>query len=191
MTDLMCPARLTCLHPGTSGPAGALVAELRAARVVRVYAGPAVSAEAVALSGALGVAHEVLAGLDGCGAAPLDAWLLGGDLELPAGDGETGDAVLTRLAGALAGIADQHRGQAVAVLSSAGPLTLALAALCTGLSPATAHARPLPPWTAVHVEYDSAGWHHLAGWPTVARAEPAGTSVPTDRSGTSVSRWGA
>jgi hypothetical protein len=230
MTDLMCPARLACLHPGTGDPSGApaegpsgapvvnpadrpwgaLVAELRAARVVRVYAGPAVATEAVALAEALGVGHEVLAGLDGCGEAPLDAWLLDGELELPAGDGETGDAVLGRVAAALAGIADQHRGQAVAVISPAGPLALALAALCTGLSPATAHGHPLAPWTAVHIEYDSAGWHHLAGWPTVPPApEPAGTSVPaaseaagtsgptapgpagTSASTASVSRWGA
>jgi hypothetical protein len=168
MTDLMCPARLTCLHPGASDPSGGLVAELRAARVIRVYAGPVVAAEGAALAGALGVAHEVLPALDGCGAAPLDAWLLDGDLDQQAGDGETGDAVLARIAGALATIADQHRGQAAAVLSTAGPLTLALPALCTGLSPATAHAHPLPPWTTVHIEYDSDGWHHLKGWPAAS-----------------------
>lgn len=168
MTDLMCPARLACLHPDPTDPPGELVAELRAARVVRVYAGPVVAAAGAVLAGALGVAHEILPELDGCGPAPLDAWLLHGDLDRRAGGGETGDAVLARIAGALAAVADQHRGQAVAALSTAGPLTLALPALCTGLSPATAHAHPLPPWTTVHIEYDSDGWHHLKGWPTVS-----------------------
>lgn len=164
----MCPARLGCLRPGVTGPSGTLVTELRAARVIRVYAGPVVAAEGAALAEALEVAHEVLPELDGCGAAPLDAWLLEGDLDRSAGNGESGDAVLARIAGALATIADQHRGQAVAVLSTAGPLTLALPALCTGLSPATARAHPLPPWTTVHIEYDLDGWHHLEGWPGAA-----------------------
>src|SRR5262249_46569437 len=102
------------------------------------------------------------------GTAPLDAWLLEGDLDQPAGDGETGDAVLARVAGALATIADQHRGQAVAVVSTAGPLTLALPALCTGLSPLVARTHPLPPGPTVHIEFDSEGWPPLKGWPAAA-----------------------
>jgi hypothetical protein len=188
VTDLMCPARLACLHPtsppppahGAPGPDAAggvppagLVAVLREARVVRVYAAPGLAAPAAALAGAVGTGHELLAGLDGCGDAPLRRWLLDGDLDVPAGGGESGRDVLARVAAALAGIADQHRGQAAAVLCPAAPLTLGLAALASGLSPATAWARPLPPWTPVHLEYDDDGWHHLGGWPAAGPARHA------------------
>lgn len=166
MTDLMCPARLACLCPEPGMPPAGVVSELRTARVVRVYAGPVFAPEARALAEALGVGYELLPALDGCGDVPLDAWLLRGDLDRPAGNGESGHAVFDRLAGVQAGLADRHRGQAVAVLSETGPVTLALAALCSGVSPATAHAHPLPLWTVAHIEYDSGGWHHVVGgWP--------------------------
>jgi hypothetical protein len=180
VTDLMCPARLACLHPTAVGgaPPPALVAALRAAQVVRVYAGPGLATPAAALAGTLGTGHELLTGLDGCGDAPLRRWLLDGDLDVPAGDGEPGGDVLARFAAALALVADQHRGQAAAVLCPAAPLTLGLSALASGLSPATAQAHPLPPWTPVHLEYDSAGWHHLGGWPA---AGPAHRATADDR----------
>lgn len=148
----MCPARLACL-------AGGDAAELAAYRPVRVYRGPG----APSLTGAVDAPVEDVAGLADPGAAPRETWLLDGDLDVPAGGGESGRQVLERYAAALAEIAERHRGQTVAVLAAG--LDLPLASLCAGLPPSRVYASPLAPGRVVLVEYDADGWRYLSGWP--------------------------
>lgn len=95
MSDLQCPARVV-LVPGAGEdgkPAAGVLEALRAARVVRVYAGPTGLAAGVRLAEALEVPVELRVGL--VGVAP--------DAPVPP---------------ALDDLADRHLGEAIAVLAS-------------------------------------------------------------------------
>ncbi|MGA8117572.1 MAG: histidine phosphatase family protein [Actinocatenispora sp.] len=158
MADLMCPTRLVCLRHGGTLPA------LAGLQVGRVYSAPESLPEAERLAGDLGVDAEVRPALAEVADAPLRSWLLDAELETPAADGRTGRYLLDRVGSTLTEIAERHRGQTVAVVAGAAPLSLALAALCRGLAPAVVCRHPLTPGRAVITEYDADGWRYLSGW---------------------------
>lgn len=96
-------------------------------------------------------------------AAVLRAWVVNEDLDERVGDGETGYAVVTRIAEAFETIATAHRdGGAVAVVGHVASLTAGLSALC-GLGSAVWGA-PLPHAVPFRVLLDDRTWRCVT-WP--------------------------
>lgn len=95
----------------------------------------------------------------------LRSWLLDADLDARIPGGESGAEVLDRFGKSIQQIADRHRGETVAVISHVGTLSLGLATLCAGLSPATVWGRPLGHCVPIQVSYDGEIWRYLSGWP--------------------------
>lgn len=162
MSDLRCPATVVFAARGAPPALGAQ-------RITRIYAAPEAEAEARKLAGDLDVGHTVRDGLTEPPAPPLARWLLDAHLDATAADGRTGTQVLARFAETVEDIADDHRGQAVAVLAGAAVLGLGLGALCAGLAPRHVCTHPLAPGMAVTAEYDADGWRCPAGWPTAGQ----------------------
>ncbi|MGP3932364.1 histidine phosphatase family protein [Nonomuraea sp. KM88] len=92
----------------------------------------------------------------------LRSWIVDGDLDAAAGDGEDGHAVTARTVAALTSIAAGHPGGTVAVVGHVASLTAGLNALC-GLG-ARVWGAPLPHAVPFLVEWDGRSWRCEA-WP--------------------------
>ena len=90
-------------------------------------------------------------------AATFAAWL-DGDLTARIPGAESGTEVVERYESVLDEIADQHRGEAVLVISHGGVMCLALSALARNLTPSHSRDVPLPNCGVVAVEADADGW---------------------------------
>ena len=90
-------------------------------------------------------------------AATFAAWL-DGDLTARIPGAESGTEVVERYGAVLDEIADQHRGEAVLVISHGGVMSLALSALARNLTPSHSRDIPLPNCGVVAVEVDADGW---------------------------------
>ena len=90
-------------------------------------------------------------------AATFAAWL-DGDLTARIPGAESGTEVVERYEAVLDEIADQHRGEAVLVISHGGVMCLALSALARNLTPSHSRDVPLPNCGVVAVEADADGW---------------------------------
>ncbi|MFC1408446.1 histidine phosphatase family protein [Streptacidiphilus sp. N1-12] len=78
------------------------------------------------------------------------------------GDGKTGYEVTARMAKAFQAIADQHRGETVAVVGHVAGLTVAIGRLCA--LGAAVWGTPLPHAQPFLIEWDGSAWH-CPSWP--------------------------
>ncbi|MFC8350808.1 histidine phosphatase family protein [Streptomyces sp. NPDC057280] len=92
----------------------------------------------------------------------LRSWVVNNDLTQQVGDGETGFAVTARMGKAFQTIAEQHRGETVAVIGHVASLTVALGQLCT--LGAAVWGTPLPHAQPFLIEWDGSTWH-CPSWP--------------------------
>lgn len=90
-------------------------------------------------------------------AATFAAWL-DGDLTARIPGAESGAEVVERYEAVLDEIADQHRGEAVLVISHGGVMCVALSALARNLAPSHSRDLPLPTCGIVAMEVDADGW---------------------------------
>ncbi|WP_433238445.1 histidine phosphatase family protein [Actinomadura nitritigenes] len=96
-------------------------------------------------------------------AAVLRSWVVDGNLDARVGDGETGCAVVARIAEAFETIAGAHRGGgSVAVVGHVASLTAGVSVLC-GLGSAV-WGSPLPHAVPFRVLLDARGWRCVT-WP--------------------------
>ena len=161
MSDLQCPARVfVARHAETSYDGGERLtaAGERQARVL----GERLGGERVAEVHASAMPRAVAT-------ARIVAAALGVRLELHEALVEVGvegeDAVVARVAGALAAIADRSRGEAVLVVGHQASLGLALARMLPGVP-----GIGLDPGEALALEHDAGGWALVrAGTDTSAR----------------------
>lgn len=108
-------------------------------------------------------------------AAVLHTWVVNGDLDERVGGGETGYAVVARIAEAFETIAAAHRdGGAVAVVGHVASLTAGLSVLC-GLGSAL-WGTPLPHAVPFRVLLDGRAWRCVT-WPG-ALPETSPTALP-------------
>jgi probable phosphoglycerate mutase len=91
----------------------------------------------------------------------FDAWLEG-DRDARIGGGERIDAFVGRVTDVLEEVADQHRGEAVLVVSHGGAIMAAVTPLA-GLAPERARGLTLPNCAAVELEADGKDWR-LVSW---------------------------
>ncbi|TDE60007.1 histidine phosphatase family protein [Nonomuraea mesophila] len=108
------------------------------------------------LEGAAGAAARLLV------LETLRSWIVDGDLDAAAGDGEDGHAVTARTVAALTSIAAAHPGATVAVVGHVASLTTGLNALC-GLR-GRVWGAPLPHAVPFAVEWDGRSWR-CETWP--------------------------
>jgi alpha-ribazole phosphatase/probable phosphoglycerate mutase len=92
----------------------------------------------------------------------LRSWVVDNDLTQQVADGETGFAVTARMGNVFQVIAEQHRGETVAVVGHVASLTVALGQLCT--LGAAVWGTPLPHAQPFLVEWDGTTWH-CPSWP--------------------------
>lgn len=92
----------------------------------------------------------------------LRSWVVDNDLTQQVADGETGFAVTVRMGRVFQAIAEQHRGQTVAVIGHVASLTVALGQLCA--LGAAVWGTPLPHAQPFLVEWDGSTWH-CPSWP--------------------------
>jgi len=90
-------------------------------------------------------------------AATFAAWL-DGDLTARIPGAESGTEVVERYEVVLDEIADQHRGEAVLVISHGGVMCTALSALARNLALSHSRDLPLPNCGVVAMEVDADGW---------------------------------
>jgi probable phosphoglycerate mutase len=90
-------------------------------------------------------------------AETFSAWL-DGDLTARIPGAESGAEVVERYEAVLDEIADQHRGEAVLVISHGGVMCTALSALARNLALSHSRGLPLPNCGVVAVEADADGW---------------------------------
>ncbi|MBB5777283.1 histidine phosphatase family protein [Nonomuraea jabiensis] len=159
--------------------------------VIRIYASTAVRARQTAgiIARALGVREVValeelvefgIGRLEGTAdpavrartAEVLRSWVVEGRLDEAVADGETGHAVVTRMAAAFASIAATHPAQTaardggtVALVGHVGSLTAGLSVLCHGLGERV-WGTPLPHAVPFPVEWDGRSWR-CASWPAL------------------------
>jgi probable phosphoglycerate mutase len=93
--------------------------------------------------------------------AAFDAWVEG-DREATIGGGERVEDFVGRVTRVLEEVADEHRGEAVLVVSHGGAILAALPPL-VGIAPARARGLTLPNCAAIEVEADTSGWR-LTSW---------------------------
>ncbi|MFZ0158564.1 MAG: histidine phosphatase family protein [Kineosporiaceae bacterium] len=93
----------------------------------------------------------------------FDAWL-DGDLSVGCPGAETGLDVVRRYEGAIAGIADEFRGETVAVISHGGVMSLVLPRLADNTPNDLARQRFLPNCVPAELAVDGDGWL-LVSWP--------------------------
>ena len=157
MSSLQCPARVfVARHGQAQRPAGsddggltdegraqalALAAELRSARISRVWTSSMARAAETA---------EIVAAELGVGVAVRDG------LREYAAD-EPAEALAARVTEVLEEVADEHRGEAVLVVTHGGALLAALAPLA-GIPAERLRERSLPPCAAVELEADGERW---------------------------------
>ena len=127
---------------------------------------------------ALRVTSHVLAGvqelasgdLEGVSLAAVERtgcfqrWL-DGDLTARWPGGESGAELVARMGAALGEVADQHRGEAVVVISHGGVMSVALPHLVSNPGPFRSAPPPLPNCAVVSLEGDADGWRLVAPWP--------------------------
>jgi probable phosphoglycerate mutase len=94
--------------------------------------------------------------------ATFSAWQRG-DLAVPVPGGESGQAVLDRMAGELDGIVDQHRGETVLVVTHGGVISLAVPHLAVNVGTDFATGRDLENCGLVRVLADADGFV-VRGW---------------------------
>ncbi len=160
MSDLHCPARVFVARHGEASYDGRerltatgerqarrLAERLRSERVAAVHASsmPRAAATGRIVAEVLGVGVELHDELGEVGI-------------------ESEDAVVDRIAAALAGIADLYRGEAVLVVGHQGAFALALPRIATG-----APVAALDPGESVGLEHDADGWRPIARTDTSAR----------------------
>jgi probable phosphoglycerate mutase len=179
--------RLTAAIPGEPltergrAQVGALAQRLRGRKVARVYASPLLRAQQTGqiLADAFGAGIATVEGVrefsmgrcDGSEAdedwAHIDAtfvrWL-DGDLHAGVDGGETGHAVVGRFRESLQGIADEHRGETVVVVSHGGAMCLALPRLTGDVAIDHARAHPVPNCGLAEISVDDHDWA-LRQWP--------------------------
>ncbi len=183
MSDLFCPARvLVCrhaeadierpdlVHSDDDGwltergqvQARELGARLLGERAAAVYTSTLGRArETGALVGAaLGVPVRAIAGVQE----------LSVDLSAGCPGAETGEQVVSRFADALEGLADQHRGETVVVISHGGVMSLVIPHRSTNATSALTRDRLLPNGAVVTVEIDADGWRLAGPWPGLPAA---------------------
>ncbi|MEV4578792.1 histidine phosphatase family protein [Nonomuraea jabiensis] len=200
------------LTPKGRAQAAEAAERLQGAGVTRIYASSAVRARQTAgiIARALGVREVValeelvefgIGRLEGTAdpavqartAEVLRSWVVEGRLDEAVADGETGHAVVTRMAAAFASIAaahpstttvppsrtathpngtalhlDQtaaHDGGTVALVGHVGSLTAGLSVLCRGLGERV-WGTPLPHAVPFPVEWDGRSWR-CASWPAL------------------------
>ncbi|MDZ5662509.1 histidine phosphatase family protein [Nocardioides sp. zg-1308] len=85
------------------------------------------------------------------------SWL-DGDLTARIPGAESGHEVAARYEAVLLEIADEHRGEAVLVVSHGGVMRLALPALARNLTPGHARGLPLDSCDVVALDADADGW---------------------------------
>ena len=90
-------------------------------------------------------------------AATFAAWL-DGDLTARIPGAESGTEVVERYEAVLDEIADQHRGEAVVVISHGGVMCVALSAMARNLALSHSRDLPLPSCGVVAMEVDADGW---------------------------------
>jgi broad specificity phosphatase PhoE len=103
------------------------------------------------------------------GVTQVFARWLDGDLSASCPGAESGADVVARYRAALAGIADQHRGETVVVVSHGGVMSLCLPHLCGNVSDDLARARWIPNCGMARVLVDADDWA-LHDWPGVETA---------------------
>ncbi|MGW2525347.1 histidine phosphatase family protein [Streptomyces sp. NPDC001617] len=92
----------------------------------------------------------------------LRSWVVDNDLTQQVADGETGFAVTARMGKVFQVIAEQHRGETVAVVGHVASLTVALGQLCT--LGAAVWGTPLPHAQPFLIEWDGSTWR-CPSWP--------------------------
>ncbi|MDX3106252.1 histidine phosphatase family protein [Nonomuraea angiospora] len=186
------------LTPKGRAQAAEAAERLRGAGVTRIYASSAVRARQTAaiIAHALGVREVValeelvefgIGRLEGTAdpavrartAEVLRSWVVDGRLGEAVADGETGHAVVARVAAAFASIAATHPGETaanpgeppthpggtVALVGHVGSLTAGLSVLCRGLGERVWGA-PLPHAVPFPVEWDGRSWRCVS-WPAL------------------------
>ncbi|MGZ4596305.1 MAG: histidine phosphatase family protein [Actinomycetes bacterium] len=155
--------------------AAAVAAELAPQRVVHVYASPRGRARETAevLASQLGVpitsdrdlrefeigdleGESGSAGWTAIGEV-FRAWLAG-DLDRRFPGGEDGNEVVLRMSRAVGAIADQHRGEAVAVVTHGGVMELVLPRVAANLRPDHAAQHAVGHCGVVELSVDADGW---------------------------------
>jgi len=160
-----------------------LGARLAPERVAAVYSSTLGRARETGeiVAAALGVPAQVIAGVqefsvgqfagrpstDPCVKNVFTVWMTG-DLSVGCPGAETGAEVVARFVDALDALADQHRGEAVAVISHGGAMSLAIPHRSTNATTAPSRQRLLPPCAVVPVEIDGDGWRLVGDWPGTA-----------------------
>lgn len=161
------------LSPLGREQAKALAAQLAPERIARVWCSSMARAVQTAeiVAGVLGVDVVVREGLRefGVGHAAgttgdpdpfrgtFAAWKVG-DLDARIPGAESGAEVVERYEAVLEEVADNHRGEAVLVISHGGVMCMALPALARNLAVSHGHDLPMPNCGVVAVEADADGW---------------------------------
>lgn len=164
MSDLQCAATLLITRPGDAAlgltPRGRkearrLAESLRSARLATVYCSDAARAVQTAeiVAAALGLSVDVREALR------------------PRSAGESAEDVLRRATSELEGIADQHRGETVLVVSHADVIGLAVPHLALNPASGAARDREPAPATVTEVAADADGWV-VRGWGVPPSAAP-------------------
>jgi 2,3-bisphosphoglycerate-dependent phosphoglycerate mutase len=161
------------LSPQGRDQARALAESVAGERIARVWTSDMARAVQTGeiLAGRLGVDVVVRKGLREFGvghaagtngdpdpfAATFAAWL-DGDLTARIPGAESGTEVVERYEAVLDEIADQHRGEAVVVISHGGVMCVALSAMARNLALSHSRDLPLPSCGVVAMEVDADGW---------------------------------
>ena len=162
--------------------AAAAAEALRAERITAVYASPARRAQETAaiVAGSFRLRPRTRPGLVECGVGVCEgradaaartlctelvrAWVVDGDLDARISGGDSGRELSAKVTATLAGVADAHPGQSVAVVSHVAALTVGLMALCAQLRPNVVWGRPLPHAVPFLITYDRGTWQ-CPTWP--------------------------
>jgi broad specificity phosphatase PhoE len=149
--------------------AAAAASQLRHERAGTVYASSAVRSRQTAaiIAEALGLQIAVLPALSeiAISAQVLEAWIVHGDLGAQVADGETGQAVASRVTAALAEIAAACARKPAIVVGHVASLTTGISVLC-GNGPSLWGA-PLPHAVPFRLTREGARWY--VHWPTLTQ----------------------
>jgi probable phosphoglycerate mutase len=179
--------RLSAAAPGEPltaqgrGQAAALAQRLRTRKIAYVYASPLLRAQQTGqiLAEALGVGLGTVDGVQEVsmgrceGSVAAEDWayidasfLRWGDDDLAAriDGGESGHEIVHRMRSALGGIADQHRGETVVVVSHGGTMACALPRCATDVPDDYGRGRFVPNCGMVELSVDADDWS-LRQWP--------------------------
>lgn len=161
------------LTPRGVAQAGELAERLRAERIACVYTSPMLGAQQTGriVASALGVPLRLLPGVEEPGVEETGGEETGGEetgaeetgAEKCAVDSHDGRAVVARVAAALGGVADAHRGESVLVVSHGGVMSLALPWLVDNPGALRHRPPPLDHCAVVALEHDADGWRLIRG----------------------------